>query len=217
VKSSDGTVIGASKIARDVSERTRLEAERRALLAREQEARADAEAGNRAKDEFLAILSHELRTPLNAVYGWARMMQTGRLDDETSVRALDAIVRNANAQVQLIDDLLDVSRVINGKMRLDVRSLEIKEVIEAALEAVGPAAETKGVRLEGLLDPRGAIVTGDPGRLQQVVWSLTSRSWSAIRDKAYRPMCCRSCSTASASGTARARGPTAGSGSASRS
>jgi PAS domain S-box-containing protein len=172
VRSSDGKIIGASKIARDISDRVRLEEARSALLAREQEARADAEAGNRAKDEFLAILSHELRTPLNAVYGWARMMQTRQLDEETSARALDAIVRNANAQVQLIDDLLDVSRVINGKMRLDVRPVDVREVIDAALDAVGPAAEAKGVRLEAVLDPRGGMVNGDPGRLQQIVWNL---------------------------------------------
>ncbi len=172
VKAADGTIIGASKIARDISDRIRLEEQRRSVLAREQEARAEAEATNRGKDEFLAILSHELRTPLNAVYGWARMMQTGRLDEETSARALDAIVRNSDAQVQLIDDLLDVSRVINGKMRLDVRQLDIKEVIEAALDSVGPTAESKGVRVEGVLDPRGGIVIGDPGRLQQIVWNL---------------------------------------------
>ena len=112
-------------------------------------ARAGGPRGRRGResrqDEFLAILSHELRTPLNAVYGWARMMQTAKLDEETSARALDAIVRNANAQVQLIDDLLDVSRVINGKMRLEVRPVDVQEVIDAALDAVGSAAETKGV------------------------------------------------------------------------
>lgn len=143
-----------------------------ALLAQEQAARGEAEAGNRAKDEFLAILSHELRTPLNAVYGWARMMQAGQLDAETTARALDAIVRNSDLQVKLIDDLLDVSRVISGKMRLDVRRVDVREVVEAALDALGPSAEAKGLRLEGVLDPRGGIVDGDPGRLQQVVSNL---------------------------------------------
>jgi PAS domain S-box-containing protein len=176
VTGSDGTIIGASKIVRDIGDRMRLEEERTALLAREQEARASAEAGNRAKDEFLAILSHELRTPLNAVYGWARMMQTMQLDEETSARALDAIVRNANAQVQLIDDLLDVSRVINGKMRLDARPVDVREVIDAALDAVGPTAETKGILLEAVLDPRGGMVNGDPGRLQQIVWNLVANA-----------------------------------------
>jgi signal transduction histidine kinase/ActR/RegA family two-component response regulator len=131
-----------------------------------------AEAGNRAKDDFLALLSHELRTPLNAVYGWARMLRAGQLGAEGSSRALDAIVRNANAQVQLIDDLLDVSRVIAGKMRLDVRSVDLKPVIESALDAVRPAADGKSIRLESILDSRAGPITGDPARLQQVVWNL---------------------------------------------
>jgi PAS domain S-box-containing protein len=176
VRSIDGAIIGASKIARDISDRKRLEEARGALLAREQEAHASAVAGNRAKDEFLAILSHELRTPLNAVYGWAHMMRTGRLDGDTTARALDAIVRNANAQVQLIDDLLDVSRIINGKMQLDVRITDLKEVIEAALDAVRPAARAKGVRLEAAIDSPGASVNGDPGRLQQIIWNLLANA-----------------------------------------
>jgi PAS domain S-box-containing protein len=169
---ADGRVIGASKTARDIGERKKLEDAQAALLSREQDARMAAEAGNRAKDEFLAILSHELRTPLNAVYGWARMLQTGKLDEETSARALEAIVRNANAQVQLIDDLLDVSRIISGKMRLDVRQTDVREVIEAAVDTVDMAASEQGVRVQRVLDPRGAIVNGDPVRLQQVVWNL---------------------------------------------
>jgi CheY-like chemotaxis protein/nitrogen-specific signal transduction histidine kinase len=173
---ADGGITGASKIARDIGDRMRLEEARNILLAREQEARASAEAGNRAKDEFLAILSHELRTPLNAVYGWARMMQTGTLDAETSVKALDAIVRNANAQVQLIDDLLDVSRIVSGKMRLDVRAVDVKEVVDAAVDAVGPVAEAKGLHIEKALDPAGGMVTGDPGRLQQIVWNLVANA-----------------------------------------
>ena len=142
------------------------------LLAAEKAMRAEAEAANRAKDEFLAVLSHELRTPLNAVYGWARMLREGQIPRDTTERALDAIVRNANAQVQLIDDLLDVSRVISGKMRLDVRRVEPRSVVEAALDAVRPAAEAKGIRLSSVLDPRAGPVTGDPNRLQQVVWNL---------------------------------------------
>ena len=133
---------------------------------------AEAEASNRAKDEFLAVLSHELRTPLNAVYGWARMLQTGGLEAATASRALDVIVRQANAQVQLIDDLLDVSRVISGKMRLDIRSVDLKTVIESALDAVRPAATAKDIRLRAALDPHAGAVRGDPARLQQVVWNL---------------------------------------------
>jgi signal transduction histidine kinase/CheY-like chemotaxis protein len=132
----------------------------------------EAEASNRAKDEFLAILSHELRTPLNAVYGWARMLQSGRLDAKAAKRALDVIVRQSNAQVQLIDDLLDVSRVITGKMRLDVRSVDLKAVIESALDAVRPAATAKDIRLRTALDANAGSISGDPDRLQQVVWNL---------------------------------------------
>jgi PAS domain S-box-containing protein len=185
VRASDGTIIGASKIARDIGDRKRLDQVRNDLLAREQEAHADAVAVNRAKDEFLAVLSHELRTPLNAVYGWARMMQTRELDDETSARALDAIVRNANAQVQLIDDLLDMSRVINGKMRLEVQPVDLAEAIGAAIDAVRPAAEAKGQRLETSLDPRGAVVNGDAGRLQQIVWNLMTNAVKFTPDGGY--------------------------------
>jgi signal transduction histidine kinase/ActR/RegA family two-component response regulator len=133
---------------------------------------AETEAAARAKDEFLAVLSHELRTPLNAVYGWARMLQGGQLDRESAARALEVIVRQSNAQVQLIDDLLDVSRVITGKMRLDVRAADPKGVIEGALDAVRPAAAAKEIRLQAVLDPRAGPITADPDRLQQVVWNL---------------------------------------------
>ncbi len=162
----------ADALAIAADERASGEAQREQLLRREQQARAAAEAANRAKDEFLAVLSHELRTPLNAVYGWARMLQAGQIRDETAERALDAIVRNANAQVQLIDDLLDVSRVGSGKMRLDVRPVDLRTVIEGALDAVRPAAEAKAIRLQSVLDPRVAPITGDPDRLQQVIWNL---------------------------------------------
>ena len=162
----------ADALAIAADERASGEAQREQLLRREQQARAAAEAANRAKDEFLAVLSHELRTPLNAVYGWARLLQAGQIRDEQAERALDAIVRNANAQVQLIDDLLDVSRVVSGKMRLDVRPVDLRTVIEGALDAVRPAAEAKAIRLQSVLDPRAAPITGDPGRLQQVIWNL---------------------------------------------
>ena len=159
-------------LATAAAELTRADAEREQLLRSEQDARATAETANRAKDQFLAVLSHELRTPLNAVYGWAQMLRTGQIREEAQERALDIIVRNANAQLQLIDDLLDVSRVITGKMRLDVQSVDLKAVIEAALDAVRPAAGAKEIRLQSVLDPRAGPVTGDPGRLQQVVWNL---------------------------------------------
>ena len=134
--------------------------------------RGEAQAANRAKDEFLATLSHELRTPINAVYGWTRMLRAGQIAEDAKERALDTIMRNAHAQVQLIDDLLDVSRIISGKMRLDVRPVDLKAVVEAALDAVRPAANAKDIRLQPVLDPSAGPITGDPDRLQQVVWNL---------------------------------------------
>src|SRR5882724_2114253 len=162
----------ADALAIAAEERTSSEAEREELLHREQAARPAAEAANRAKDEFLAVRSHELRTPLNAVYGWARLLQTGQIRDEVAERALEAIVRNSDAQVRLIDDLLDVSRVVSGKMRLDVRPVELRAVIEEALDAVRPAVEAKTIQLQSILDPRAGPITGDPDRLQQVIWNL---------------------------------------------
>jgi PAS domain S-box-containing protein len=172
IRNAAGQVIGASKTARDISDRRRLERERHTLLEREQEARAEAEALNRSKDQFLATLSHELRTPLNAIYGWARMLEAGRLDETTSRRATEAILRNAGAQVQLIEDLFDVSRVITGNMRLDVQPLNPAAVLEAALDTVRPTALVKGVALESMIDPRAGALMGDPARLQQVAWNL---------------------------------------------
>jgi signal transduction histidine kinase/ActR/RegA family two-component response regulator len=151
----------------------RGEAERDELLRKERHARQAAEAADRAKEQFMAVLSHELRTPLNAVYGWARMLQAGNLGDTATVaRAMDAIVRNADFQVQLIDDLLDVSRITSGKMRLEVRSVDMEVVLHGALETVRPAAEAKGIVLETVLDPAAGLVMGDPARLQQVAWNL---------------------------------------------
>jgi PAS domain S-box-containing protein len=172
LKGPDGRIIGASKIARDISDRVRLEAEREGLLARERGARAEAESANRVKDEFLATLSHELRTPLNAVYGWARMLQTGKLDEATEARALDAIVRNADSQVQMIDDLLDVARVVNGKMLVEFHPVDVKAVVEAGLDAVLPTANAKGVGLTRALEAQIGTFNGDPGRLQQIVSNL---------------------------------------------
>jgi signal transduction histidine kinase/CheY-like chemotaxis protein len=146
------------------------------LLEKEQRARAAAEAASRAKDEFLAVLSHELRTPLNAVYGWAHMLRSGGITGEGITRALDVIMRNANAQVQLIDDMLDVSRIVTGKMRIEVRAIELKAVVDAALDIVRPAAEAKGLRLQAVFDAQTFSITGDPDRLQQVVWNLLSNA-----------------------------------------
>ena len=172
VRDSAGRIVGASKIARDIGERRRIEAERAQFLARERAAREEAERANRAKDEFLATVSHELRTPLNGVFGWARMLQSADMDDLTRQRALAAIVRGAAAQVRLIEDLLDVSRMVTGNLRLDLRLVDLRHVIEAALETIRPAADAKDIEIEADLDGPPATVLGAVDRLQQVLWNL---------------------------------------------
>ena len=139
-------------------------------------AKREAEEATRAKDEFLAVVSHELRTPLTAILGWARMLKTGGLDERMAARARDSIERNAESQNQLIGDLLDFSRIISGKIRLDVGRVEPASVIEAALDVVRPAADAKEIRLQAILDPKAGPVSGDPERLQQVMWNLLSNA-----------------------------------------
>jgi PAS domain S-box-containing protein len=176
IRDGYGTIIGASKIARNITDQKRAEVERERLLASEQEARRQAETANRMKDEFLATVSHELRTPLNAILGWARLLSGGRLDSETAARGLKSIEQNARAQAQLIEDLLDVSRIISGKFRLKARPLEVAPVVEAAIDSVRPTADAKGIRLQVVLDPDAGPVSGDAGRLQQIVWNLLSNA-----------------------------------------
>jgi hypothetical protein len=163
-------------IVRDISERKRASEELALTLGREQAARLDAERANRAKDEFLAVVSHELRTPLTAMLGWARVLRSGKLDPAGVERALDTIERNTRSQAQLIEDLLDVARITSGKLRLDVRRVELIQVIEAAIEALRPAADAKTIAVQSILDPRGGPIAGDPERLQQVVWNLLSNA-----------------------------------------
>jgi len=147
-----------------------------ALLEEEKAARAKAEEAERAKDQFLAMVSHELRNPLSPILAWSRMLQLGTLRADKQAAAVDAIVRNATVQAQLIEDLLDVSRIVSGKLRLDVRPTTLEPVIEAAVEASRPSADAKGIRLQVVLDPRTGMVLGDPDRLQQVVWNLLSNA-----------------------------------------
>ncbi|HXI92098.1 MAG TPA: ATP-binding protein, partial [Blastocatellia bacterium] len=146
------------------------------LLRREQFAREEAETANRAKDEFLATVSHELRTPLNAILGWAHMLRANKLDQTTQTRALETIERNAKSQAQLIEDILDVSRIVTGKLRLEVGPVELAAVVDAAIDAVRPAADAKGIRIETALDPCAGPISGDPNRLQQIVWNLASNA-----------------------------------------
>jgi signal transduction histidine kinase len=156
--------------------RSSAEAERTRLLEREQAARADLERANRAKDEFIATVSHELRTPISAVLGWARLLRTGKLDAAASGRAVEVIERSAAAQAQLVDDLLDVSRVERGELRLYVRPVDLLAVVEAAVEAVRPAASARGTTIAVELDASAGPVVGDPARLQQVTWNLLSNA-----------------------------------------
>ncbi len=164
------------ELKREIRVRQWAEEERARLLVREQEARRQAEDANRMKDEFLATLSHELRTPLNAMLGWAQVLRSGRVDAATSDRALEAIERNARSQAQLISDLLDVSRIITGKLRLEMRPVELPRIIEAALDSVRPAADAKEIRLRVLLDRIAGPLMGDPDRMQQIVWNLLSNA-----------------------------------------
>lgn len=171
-----GNIVGASKIAHDITERKQAETERERLLEREQNARKDAEVANRLRDEFLATVSHELRAPLNSILGWARLMEKGTLDEKTTGKAISTIVRNAESQNRLIEDLLDVSRIISGKMRLEVMTVKPSNFVEAALETVRPAAEAKNIALEVVGDQIVSHISGDPNRLQQVMWNLLSNA-----------------------------------------
>ncbi len=156
-------------ILRDITEQKVLEAKL-------EQAHREAEAANQAKDQFLATLSHELRTPLNAILGWASILRGSGLGEAELRQGLEVIERNARIQTQLIDDLLDMSRIISGKMRLDIQPVDPVSFIGAAIDTVRPAAEAKGIRLTSLLDPGTGPITGDPNRLQQVVWNLLSNA-----------------------------------------
>ncbi len=146
------------------------------LLISEQLARAEAEMANRMKDEFLATVSHELRTPLNAIIGWTHMLRNGKLSNESMVRAFETIDRNAKAQAQLVEDLLDVSRVITGKLQLAIGPVDVAAVINAAIDSIQPAANSKEIQIEVTLDPAIRHISGDGNRLQQVVWNLLSNA-----------------------------------------
>ncbi|MGH9195005.1 MAG: sensor histidine kinase, partial [Acidimicrobiia bacterium] len=164
----------------DITGRVRMEkdhaAEAAGALERERLAREGAESANRAKDVFLATLSHELRTPLTAMLAWIRMIRAGKLNPATTAQGLEAIERNTRAQAQLIEDLLDVSRITSGKLRLKRRPLELVSLIETSIEALRPAAEAKGIRVEASLLPSEELVLGDRERLQQIVWNLLSNA-----------------------------------------
>lgn len=181
--SNEDRVIGTLTIVEDVTERVAREAELQAqledrsrLLSNEKLARNEAERANRLKDEFLATISHELRNPLNAILGWAHMMRLGNLTPANVERAVETIYRNAKSQAQLVSDLLDVSRIISGKLRLDVRTIDLIQIVNAAVDSIRPAADAKSIRLQTLLDPAAGPISGDADRLQQVVWNLLTNA-----------------------------------------
>jgi signal transduction histidine kinase len=158
------------------SSQQRRAEEQRIELVRAQVARREAEAANAAKDQFLATLSHELRTPLNAILGWTQLLQMPDLDEQTRAEAIDAIDRNARAQAQLIDDLLDMSRIISGKIRINRQPVVLSQVVKSAIESVRPAAQAKNLHLERQIGDGVGIMIGDATRLQQVVWNLLSNA-----------------------------------------
>jgi PAS domain S-box-containing protein len=176
IRDAAGTLLGVVLVFRDVTEQREAERQRVAMLQQEQTARKQAEALNRSKDEFVATVSHELRTPLNAIYGWVRLLRGGTLDEAARARAIEVIERNTRVQTQLVDDLLDMSRIITGNLRLESRRFDLQPVVEAAVEAVRPSTEARHLTLDLRTQPGGVQVHGDPDRLQQVVWNLLTNS-----------------------------------------
>ncbi|PSB26248.1 ATP-binding protein [Stenomitos frigidus] len=163
-------------ICRDITDRKRIEAEREQFLERERVAREQAEAANRIKDDFLAVLSHELRTPLNPILGWTQLLRRGTLNAQKTAIALETIERNAKLQTQLIEDLLDISRILQGKLILNLDAVDLASTIEAAQETVRLAAESKSIAIQTTLEPTTRFLLGDANRLQQVIWNLLSNA-----------------------------------------
>ncbi|MEK6324187.1 MAG: response regulator [Acidobacteriota bacterium] len=162
--------------ANDITERKRAEAERERLLSQEQAAREQAEAASRAKDEFLAMVSHELRAPLNAMLGWAQILRSTKVDESTMTHAVEIIERSARTQSRLIEDLLDTARIVSGKLRLDIKPVDLTSVVENAVEVLRPAAEGKGIAVRLNLNAARKVITGDADRLQQIVSNLLSNA-----------------------------------------
>jgi len=171
-----GKLVSVLSLVLDVTARQSAEEERAASLLRERDARRHAEEADRLKDEFLATLSHELRTPLTSILGWASMIRNGEVEGNNASRAIETIERNARSQARLIDDLLDVSRIITGNLRLDLHPLNLAPIVDAALDALRPTADVKGIKLQTHFVPEECLVKGDPNRLRQVIWNLLSNA-----------------------------------------
>ena len=176
IRGTDGAIAQWYGTCTDIHEQRALLEQNAQLLDSERAARAESERASQIKDEFLATLSHELRTPLNAILGWANVLRGDLTDTEGVAEGLAIIERNARAQNQIIEDLLDMSRIISGKVRLDVHRLDLAPIVEAAIETVRPAAAAKGIRVQTVLDPTARPVSCDPNRLQQVFWNLLSNA-----------------------------------------
>jgi PAS domain S-box-containing protein len=171
-----GKLVSVLSLVLDVTAREKAEQERAGLLVRERDARQHAEEADRLKDEFLATLSHELRTPLTSILGWASMIRNGEVEGANAARALETIERNARSQARLIDDLLDVSRIITGNLRLDLNPLNLTPIVEAAVDALRPTADVKGIEVRTQFESADCLVKGDPNRLRQVIWNLLSNA-----------------------------------------
>ena len=169
-KTGSKSICGTSATAEEPEE------DRTQCLVREQEARKEAEVANRLKDDFLAMVSHEMRTPLNSVIGWTALLRAGKLDEAARTHALEIIERNAETQAKMVDDLLDAALIVSGKFRLDLRQLDLDEVIVTAVDAIKPAASAKNLQVQTVFDRTTAIVSGDRNRLQQILWNLLSNS-----------------------------------------
>jgi PAS domain S-box-containing protein len=176
IRDEEGTVTGVIRTFRDISQRKAVDAELHALLLRQQEARAAADAANLSKDEFLATVSHELRTPTTAIIGWTELLMGGRLDDERTQKALAALERSARAQAAVVSDLLDTSQIVRGTLRLDVRRTNLVKVLGEAVETVEPMVASKTIALSLIVGPDVSTIDGDPDRLRQVFWNLLSNA-----------------------------------------
>ncbi|NJR22625.1 MAG: PAS domain S-box protein [Richelia sp. CSU_2_1] len=172
----DGTPLRLIGVLGDITDRKQTEQEREQLLEREQAARVEAETANRIKDEFLAVLSHELRSPLNPILGWAKLLRTRKLDEQKTAQALETIERNASLQTQLIGDLLDVSRILQGKLSLNIAPVDLAMTVRAAMETVHLAAQAKSIQIHTTLNEATGKVSGDCARLQQIIWNLLSNA-----------------------------------------
>jgi PAS domain S-box-containing protein len=176
IRDARGKMLGVIVVFHDITQRRQTERELERLLQSERNARSEAETADRLKDEFLATVSHELRTPLSAILGWSAMLNLGKLDEATAKKGLKIIERNANAQAEIIRDILDVSRIISGKLRIDSRPVQLGPIIASAVDTLKLASTAKGISLVVSIDPDAGFVAGDPDRLQQIVWNLLSNA-----------------------------------------